>query len=183
MREIHIKAIRMAKIYGKWTINSGENVGSGYPSCADSVWGGANWCNHYVNQCDSSSKPWLYHSWAYIQRTLFLTIETHVHAWSFCVIQISLAMETGMMHTGWYCILDMYVLPSNIIILLICEESWNHEVCRWMSDHTMALRSHQSTWRWKSSQANTANCRVGAEQLIVSRVQLSLTVCLPAGRL
>lgn len=35
MREIHIKAIRMAKIYGKRTINSGENVGSGHPSCAD----------------------------------------------------------------------------------------------------------------------------------------------------
>ena len=26
----------MAKIYGKRTINSGENVGSGHPSCADS---------------------------------------------------------------------------------------------------------------------------------------------------
>lgn len=40
MMEIHIKAIRMAKIYGKRTINSGKkNVGSEHPSCADSVGG------------------------------------------------------------------------------------------------------------------------------------------------
>lgn len=31
----------MAKIYGKRTINSSENVGSGHPSCTDS--GGQTW--------------------------------------------------------------------------------------------------------------------------------------------
>lgn len=141
MREIHIKAIRMAKIYGKRTINSGENVGSGHPSCVDS--GG---CKLVQSLCKSM--------WQFLKNLAvpFLGIYpkdsvSYYRDTCSCLVILCYSKQLGCgdrLDAHRQMMYAEHVLPRNSVILFICEESWNHEVCRWMGDHTMALRSHQS---------------------------------------